>query len=440
MCGKPRSRTLNARLEKLGLSEEDVSLDEAADEVMAPEEAAELAASAAGLEERDRILELLRAIAKLNTDTKARRLHAELMSVFTADSESAIVFTQYTDTMEYLRDFLAREMPDVPVASYSGAGGAWRDGSGRWIACTKEEIKRRFKTGRVRLLVCSDAAGEGLNLQAAGVLANYDLPWNPMKVEQRIGRIDRLGQQRPRVKILNFAYKDTVEADVYFAVGERIQLFQGIVGRLQPILSKLPRRFEEVTLASREGRDAARQRFLAEIEQEVASAAAAPLDLDIVAGEDLAVPPLPEPPYDLGQLDHLMGHGASRPVGLEWRPLDARTYAARLPGMQESVRVTTAAEVFEESGDSHEFFSPGGELFEQVQRAAEGTLSKEPQPGVCWLLRDQSGKPATFVVNTAAGFCRADTLDTFMVLLERPGPPAPFPAGDWPGYEPELIA
>ncbi|GIU73084.1 MAG: hypothetical protein KatS3mg004_0171 [Bryobacteraceae bacterium] len=432
-------RTLNARLEKLGLSEEDVSLDEAADEVMAPEEAAELAASAAELEERDRILELLRAIAKLNTDTKARRLQAELVSVFAQDSESAIVFTQYTDTMEYLREFLAREMPDVPVASYSGSGGAWRDGSGRWIACSKEEIKRRLKTGRVRLLVCSDAAGEGLNLQAAGVLANYDLPWNPMKVEQRIGRIDRLGQTRPRVKILNFAYKDTVEADVYFAVGERIQLFQGIVGRLQPILSKLPRRFEEVTLASREARDAARQRFLAEIEQEVTSAAEAPLDLDEAARSGLEVPPLPEPPYDLAKLDHLMGRDASRPVNLEWRPLDVRTYAARLPGMPEPVRVTTAAEVFEESGDSHQLFSPGGRLFEEVQRAAAGMLSKEPQPGVCWLLRDQSGKPAAFVVNTAAGFCRADTLDALMVLLERPGAPVPFPAADWPGYEAEVV-
>ena len=432
-------RTLNARLEKLGLSEEDVSLDEAADEVMAPEEAAELAASAAELEERDRILELLRAIAKLNTDTKARRLHAELVSVFRRDSESAIVFTQYTDTMEYLRDYLASEMPDVPVASYSGAGGAWRDGSGRWIGCSKEDIKRRLKSGRVRLLVCSDAAGEGLNLQTAGVLANYDLPWNPMKVEQRIGRIDRLGQQRPQVQILNFAYKDTVEADVYFAIGERIQLFQGIVGRLQSILSKLPRRFEEVTLASREAREAARQRFLAEMEQEVTSAVEAPLDLDVAACEDLGLPPLPEPPYDLAMLDRLMAHDASRPASLEWRPLDARTYAALLPGMQEPVRVTTSAEVFEESGDSHEFFSPGGQLFEEIQRDKGALLSKEPQPGICWLLRDMQGRPVTFVVNTVGGFCRADALDQLVLLLKHPGVPTPFPAADWPGYEAELI-
>ena len=105
-----------------------------------------------------------------------------------------------------------------------------------------------------------------------------------------------------------------------------------------------------------------------------------------------------------------------------------------------AVGEATAAEVFEESGDSHQFFSPGGPLFEEVQRAAAGALSKEPQPGICWLLRDQSGKPATFVVNTAAGFCRADTLDALMVLLERPGVPAPFPEGDWPGYEAFLIS
>jgi hypothetical protein len=210
------------------------------------------------------------------------------------------------------------------------------------------------------------------------------------------------------------------------------------VGKLQPILSKLPRRFEEVTLAGREAREAARQRFLAEIEQDLQAAEEAPLDLDEATRSGLEVPPLPEPPYDLAKLDQMMGREASRPVELEWRPLDVRTYAARLPGMPEPVRVTTAAEVFEESGDSHQFFSPGGQLFEQIQRAA-GTRSKEPQPGVCWLLRDRSGKPATFVVNTAAGFCRADTLDALMVLLERPGAPALFPEADWPGYEAELV-
>ncbi len=433
-------RTLRGRLERMGLSEEDVSADEAADEAMAPEEAAELAARSAGSEERGRILDLLKEIDKLNTDTKARRLHGELVSVFRDGDESAIVFTQYTDTMEYLREYLAEELPGVAVASYSGAGGAWRDGSGRWVTCSKEEIKRRLKAGRVRLLVCSDAAGEGLNLQTAGVLANYDLPWNPMKVEQRIGRIDRLGQQRAKVRILNFAYKDTVEADVFFAVGERIQLFQGIVGRLQPILSRLPRRFEELTLASREGRETARQRFLAQIDEEVEQAREAPLDLDAVNRDGLETPELPEPPYDLAALDGAMAVESSRPLDLEWHPKDRGTYGARLPGMEEESRVTTLGDVFEESGDSHQLFSPGGPLFEDLAARVDGDLPEAAQPGICWMLRDEEGRPAGFVVNTEAGFLRVERLVDLLMGLGRVRAPLEFPEAEWPGYRAFTIA
>jgi superfamily II DNA/RNA helicase len=124
----------------------------------------------------------------LGTDSKARRLKIELDACLADGFDSMIVFTQYTDTMEYLRDYLADQMPGMPVACYSGAGGAWRDASCQWVPCSKEEIKRRLRDRQVRLLVCTDAAGEGLNLQFAGVLVNYDLPWNAMNVEQRIGR------------------------------------------------------------------------------------------------------------------------------------------------------------------------------------------------------------------------------------------------------------
>ena len=156
--------------------------------------------------------------------------------------------------------------------------------------CSKEEIKRRLRDRQVRLLVCTDAAGEGLNLQFAGVLVNYDLPWNPMKVEQRIGPIDRLGQQRPVIRVLSFAYKDTVEQDVFFTVGTRINLFQGIVGRLQPILSRLPRRFEELALLDRDARETARQRFLADLEQQVRDADESGFDIDATVKGSLDLP------------------------------------------------------------------------------------------------------------------------------------------------------
>jgi hypothetical protein len=264
-----------------------------------------------------------------------------------------------------------------------------------------------------------------------------------MKVEQRIGRIDRLGQIRPKVRILNFAYKDTVEADVFFAVGERIQLFQGIVGRLQPILSKLPRRFEELTLASREGRESARQRFLAEIEEEVDQAAEAPLDLDAVGLDGsaaLEAPTLPEPPYNLESLDAAMAVEATRPQDLEWSPKDRCTYGARLPGMDTESRVTTSASVFEDSGDSHQFFSPGGPLYQALMARLDGDCPEAAQPGVCWLLRDDTGHPAGFVVNTEAGFLRVERLNDLLMALGRVREPLDFPAADWPGYRAFTIA
>ena len=338
-------RTLNGRLMRTGggITEEDASQDETSDEVMSGEEVACLAAEAPdAIDERDRINDLLRRIAQLGTDSKARRLKVELDACLADGFDSMIVFTQYTDTMEYLRDYLADQMAEMPVACYSGAGGAWRDASGQWVPCSKEEIKRRLRDRQVRLLVCTDAAGEGLNLQFAGVLVNYDLPWNPMKVEQRIGRIDRLGQPRPVIRVLSFAYKDTVEQDVFFTVGNRINLFQGIVGRLQPILSRLPRRFEELALLDRDQRETARQRFLADLEQQVRDADESGFDIDATVEGSLDLPSLPEPALTLRDLDRAIQIARARPPEVDFRPLDPGSYGIGLPG-GEPTRVTTDA-------------------------------------------------------------------------------------------------
>ena len=79
------------------------------------------------------------------------------------------------------------------------------------------------------MLLCSDSAAEGRNFQFCGALVNYDMPWNPMRVEQRIGRIDRIGQRNPNIQIVNLHYANTVEADVYQDAGDRIKLFESVV-------------------------------------------------------------------------------------------------------------------------------------------------------------------------------------------------------------------
>jgi len=433
-------RTLNGRLMRAGgITEEDASQDETSDEVMSGEEVACLVADAPELDainERERINNLLRRIAQLGTDSKARRLKVELDACLTDGFDSMIVFTQYTDTMEYLRDYLANQMAGMPVACYSGAGGAWRDASGHWVPCSKEEIKRRLRDRQVRLLVCTDAAGEGLNLQFAGVLVNYDLPWNPMKVEQRIGRIDRLGQPRPVIRVLSFAYKDTVEQDVFFTVGNRINLFQGIVGRLQPILSRLPRRLEELALLDRDQRETARQRFLADLEQQVRDADEGGFDIDATVEGSLDLPALPEPALTLRDLDRAIQIARARPPEVDFRPLVPGSYGIGLPG-GEPIRVTTDAGVFEFSSDNFQLFSPGGDAFGAF--CLDGAGGSSEGRGIAWMVQ-RPGAEEEFVVATRFGPRKVESFEELLAALDVVGEPSDFPYADWPGVSVSAIA
>ncbi len=180
--------------------------------------------------------ELLDLIANLGAlDTKRDRLVAWAKRM-TGDGRSVLIFTGYSDTMAYLRDALTGAF-GASVASYSGDGGALRVGS-KWETVSKEAVTKALQAGSIRVLVCTDAASEGLNLQAAGALVNFDLPWNPSKVEQRIGRIDRIGQEMAVLPIVNLYLKDSVDERVYRALSLRCGLFETFVGPMQPVLSQ----------------------------------------------------------------------------------------------------------------------------------------------------------------------------------------------------------
>jgi len=168
------------------------------------------------------------------TDSKLAQFWSVLEDV-TADGRSVLVFTEYTDTMKYLRDQL-RPTYGATLGCYSGAGGRVWDGK-TWASVSKAEITERLTSGDLKILVCTDAASEGLNLQAASALVNYDLPWNPSKVEQRIGRIDRIGQQQPVLPIRNLFLDNSVDVRVYEVLRERCGLFTHFVGRMQPVLA-----------------------------------------------------------------------------------------------------------------------------------------------------------------------------------------------------------
>ena len=136
------------------------------------------------------------------------------------------------------------------MACDSGRGGEiWDPVVNAWHVVDKAEIKarsRREHPHAIQMLLGTDAASEGLNLQQFSALINYDLPWNPMRVEQRIGRIDRSGQEAPTVKILSLYMQGTIEEDAYDTLSHRIGAFEDVIGPLQPILAEMPRIFRRL--------------------------------------------------------------------------------------------------------------------------------------------------------------------------------------------------
>ncbi len=347
-------RTLERRLQgEFKAVEDDVPDDETRDDatqdVLDAEETGRLAREAFAVEERTGIEELLAAIRELPTDSKLQSLRAELADLRKAGYEQVMVFTQYADTMDFLRRMLIGETGGA-LMCYSGRGGEIPEASGGWRVIRREEARRRFQEGGADILLCTDAAAEGLNFQFCGAVVNYDMPWNPMRVEQRIGRIDRLGQRHPTIRIRNLFYRESVETNVYATLRNSHGLFQKVVGRLQPILAKLPGRIQKELL---EGETAV-------VEDEPEGPG---FDLDRIAEADLVMPERPAPTATMADLERILA-AAERlmPPGYEVERLPPHGYKLRKPG-GEWARVTTDVGFFEEHSDSVELWSPGNPLF-----------------------------------------------------------------------------
>jgi SNF2 family DNA or RNA helicase len=342
--------------------EADNEMPDAEGDVLAPDEALDLEQAALAQEEKDDIASLLEQIRQLPPDTKADRLSKELEKLRADGYSQTMVFTQYTDTMDFLRDELAAKT-SLRVMCFSGRGGEVRETDGRWRTISREEAKRRFRTGQADVLLCTDAASEGLNFQFCGSLINYDMPWNPMRVEQRIGRIDRLGQQHAKIRIVNLHYEGTVEADVYMALRHRINLFESVVGRLQPILAKLPGVIAGHVLTRHSSDPDARSALAGDLEQQAEAAKQDGFDLDAMLDADLQEPPRPAPKFSLPDLDLVLQRADSWPLGLVVKKLQDGEYAYQSPGMAKPVRITTRPDYFDDHSDSLELWSPGSPSF-----------------------------------------------------------------------------
>ena len=147
-----------------------------------------------------------------------------------------IIFSQYFDSVYWLAEQLTEEMPAEAIGLYAGAQRSGIMHGGVFTRTPRDVLKERVRTGEIRILIGTEAASEGLNLQRLGTLINLDLPWNPSRLEQRKGRIQRIGQLRDTVDIYNMRYAGSVEDRVHELLSERLAGIATLFGQIPDIL------------------------------------------------------------------------------------------------------------------------------------------------------------------------------------------------------------
>lgn len=165
------------------------------------------------------LLEQARQCEQSGQDAKVEALFAMLYQLQAEEGEAdlkCLIFTEFTATQDMLREFL--EARGISVVTLNGSMGQ------------EERIKAQeaFRS-TARVLVSTDAGGEGLNLQFCHVVINYDLPWNPMRIEQRIGRVDRIGQTKP-VRAINLTLEESVDFHVREVLERKLAVILGEMG------------------------------------------------------------------------------------------------------------------------------------------------------------------------------------------------------------------
>jgi hypothetical protein len=212
------------------------SEDEISDEALPTEEMPPNVQELQYLREVERNLGAV--VAGSDIDPKVRVILHYLREQDWLERNGSIIFSQYRTTAEWVLEALSVAFPDEPIALYAGGSASFVQRGDDRRTASREKIKKRIQDGDIRLACVTDAACEGLNLQRLGVQVNVDLPWNPARLEQRKGRIQRIGQVRDDIHVLNLRYAGTVEDEVYAALSQRF-------GDIFSVLGQLPDAFED---------------------------------------------------------------------------------------------------------------------------------------------------------------------------------------------------
>lgn len=209
-------------------------------------------------EELTQLVELLDAI---QVDSKADELRRQLRVLREeATVPKVLIFTQFRATQNHLASVLTADGWNVSQFH------------GQMSVQAKDDAVERFRDdAEPHILISTEAGGEGRNFQFCHLLVNYDLPWNPMRVEQRIGRVDRLGQENI-VEIFNFWVEGTIEERVLNVLESRINIFEETVGGLDPILGEAEKDIRKIMMRNRLDRPEVERKVGARLEANVAAA------------------------------------------------------------------------------------------------------------------------------------------------------------------------
>ncbi len=170
-------------------------------------------------------------------DTKLQILKNMLNKLFKdIGVEKAMIFSTFRKTLSYLSAMLKKEGYKLDVVH---GGIPVRKSECRNGERSREEIASDFRAGKFQILLASEVAGEGLDFEHCNAIINFDLPWNPMRVEQRIGRCDRYGQKSEKVYIGNFSSNDTIEGRMLERLFMRVGIFQSAMGDMEAIFGEL---------------------------------------------------------------------------------------------------------------------------------------------------------------------------------------------------------
>jgi SNF2 family DNA or RNA helicase len=167
-----------------------------------------------------RLQEIFDLAVGLRQNTKLAALQKTLASL---GKEKVVIFTHYLSTLHWLKESLK----EYPLAVYHGG-----------LSAREKDASIEAFRQDAQILLSTDSGGEGRNLQFCHIMFNFDLPWNPMRIEQRIGRLSRIGQQKD-VYIFNLSTQGTVENHILEILDRKINLFELVVGELDVILGRL---------------------------------------------------------------------------------------------------------------------------------------------------------------------------------------------------------